>query len=158
MYYNFEKESFSYYSDFNIPYRYLETIARKYIITFNCAILYIYSDEEMDKLLILRDEKEKEELVSTEIIKIEHNSSVFAKFKHYNKNNSISNTISQPTKQINNQSINMKKMLIKEKSNRYTYEGKLGNYSFLKKVLLKNINQNLKLSYSEFKNKLHNQI
>lgn len=148
MFYNYEKESFSYYSDFNIPYHYLETIARKYIITFDCANLFVFIDEELEKLSLIQEEKE--------IFKKEHTLAVFAKFKNYNKNNSISNTISQPNKQTKTQSINMKQVPIKEKSNRYTYEGKLGNYSFLKKVLPKDINKQLKISYSDYKNKLSN--
>jgi hypothetical protein len=148
MFYNYEKESFSYYSDFNIPYHYLETIARKYIITFDCANLYIFIDEELEKLTLIQEE--------TKMFQKEHTLAVFAKFKSYNKNNSISNTISQPIKQTKTQSINMKKIPIKEKSNRYTYEGKLGNYSFLKKISPKDINKQLQISYSDYKNKLSN--
>lgn len=153
IFYNFEKESYSYYSDFNIPYRYLETIARKYIITFNCAHLYVFSDEELEKLLTIQQEKEIDEIVEKKILKKEHTLSVFAKFKDYNKNISMTTTISQPSKQNNKQSINMKKIPIKEKSNRYTYEGKLSNYSFIKKVSPKDINKQLQLSYSDYKNK-----
>lgn len=146
MFYNYEKESFCYYSDFNIPYRYLETIARKYIINFNCATLYVFSHEELEKLIFIQEEQ-------PETVKEKNTSSVFAKFKNYNKHNSISKTISQPIKQTKNQPINMKQIPIKEKSNRYTYEGKLGNYSFLKKVSPKDINKQLQISYSDYKNK-----
>ena len=148
MFYNHEKESFSYYSDFNLPYRYLETIARKYIITFDCAILYIFADEEIEKLSIQEEKKE--------LVKENKTSSVFAKFKTYNTNNSITTTISQPIKQNKIQAINMKKIPIKEKTNRYTHEGKLGNYSFLKKISPKDINKQLQISYSDYKNKLYN--
>ena len=43
----------------------------------------------------------------------------------------------------------MKNIPIKEKTNRYTYEGKLMNFSFLKKV-----NKKDTISYSDFKKKL----
>ena len=150
MFYNHEKESFSYYSDFTIPYRYLETIARKYIITFDCAYLYVFSDEELEKLSLIQEEKE--------MFQKEHTLSVFAKFKTYNTNNSISNTRTQPIKQNKKQAINMKQIPIKEKSNRYTSEGKLSNYSFLKKIQPKDINKQLQISYSEYKNNLYNKI
>ena len=47
MCYNHEKESFEYYSDKTIPYRYLEPIARKYVSTFLCKKLYVNMEEEL---------------------------------------------------------------------------------------------------------------
>jgi hypothetical protein len=41
MQYDTEKEAFVYYSDNMIPFRYLETVARKYVCTYNCKKLYI---------------------------------------------------------------------------------------------------------------------
>jgi hypothetical protein len=41
MQYDAEKEAFVYYSDNMIPFRYLETVARKYVCTYNCKELYI---------------------------------------------------------------------------------------------------------------------
>ena len=34
MFYNHTRTSFEYYSDSTIPYRYLETVARKYVVTY----------------------------------------------------------------------------------------------------------------------------
>lgn len=39
--YNTEKSSFEYYSDRTVPFRYLETIARKYSNTFDCTHVYV---------------------------------------------------------------------------------------------------------------------
>lgn len=39
--YNTEKSSFEYYSDRTVPFRYLETIARKYANTFDCTHVYL---------------------------------------------------------------------------------------------------------------------
>jgi len=36
MIYEKGRESFKYYSDCNIPYRYLEVVGRKYVKFFNC--------------------------------------------------------------------------------------------------------------------------
>jgi len=39
MFYNHEKLAFEYYSDSTIPYRYLETVSRKYVLTYKIRIL-----------------------------------------------------------------------------------------------------------------------
>ena len=36
-----DTEQFDYYSNNVIPYRYLEVVARKYVLTYNCLELYI---------------------------------------------------------------------------------------------------------------------
>ena len=56
MYYNQDRECFEYYSDNTIPYRYLETIGRKYVLTYDCLELFIDMEEE------LRVQKEKMEM------------------------------------------------------------------------------------------------
>lgn len=45
MYYDVDKEAFVYYSDNIMPFRYLETISRKYVCVFNCKELYIERHE-----------------------------------------------------------------------------------------------------------------
>jgi len=45
MQYNLTKELFVYYSDNIVPFRYLETVARKYVCTFDCKELYIMRQE-----------------------------------------------------------------------------------------------------------------
>lgn len=57
MQYNKEKESFVYYSDHIIPYRYLETVSRKYVCIFNCKQLFIERHEEV----VVKEEKEEKE-------------------------------------------------------------------------------------------------
>jgi len=169
MIYNIQKNSFSYYSDNSIPYRYLETVARKYIKTFNCRPIFVDMEEELklaeerwEKERIEKEEKEKEkenkekerENKESEPKKKKN---VFAKFKSYNKDtsataksmvappkNSIPNT--QLTKEQENE-----KILLKEKANCYTYEGKFANFSFLKKVDRKIVNKKYGLSFADFK-------
>lgn len=46
MQYDVGKESFVYYTDNIIPFRYLETIARKYVCVFNCKELFIERHEQ----------------------------------------------------------------------------------------------------------------
>jgi hypothetical protein len=142
MFYNHDKNSFSYYSDHCIPYRFLETIGRKYIITFQCASLFYFIDEELEKLNKLQ---QTEQPVSSQ-------NKLFARFKQYNKNSLSQSGIKPPSNNIQKiQPINMKQIPIKENANRYTYEGKLGNYSFLQKIDKKLVNKKLKISYSDFK-------
>ena len=40
MYWNNSRGSFEFYSDNTIPYRYLETVGRKYVKTFNCRSIF----------------------------------------------------------------------------------------------------------------------
>ena len=42
MKFNPARESFEYYSDKGIPYAYLQTVARKFVITFQCPSLYSF--------------------------------------------------------------------------------------------------------------------
>jgi hypothetical protein len=49
MYYNNKRGSFEFYSDNTIPYRYLETVSRKYVKTFNCRYLYVDMENELSE-------------------------------------------------------------------------------------------------------------
>ena len=106
MYYNQERECFEYYSDNTIPYRYLETIGRKYVLTFDCLPVYIDMEEELrkQKEIVERNKelekikKEQEQNPNPNPNKNEEETpstkkNVFAKLKNYNKS---SNPI-QPT-------------------------------------------------------------
>lgn len=57
MRYNHKEEVFEYYSDHEIPYSYLEVVARKYVKTFECGYLYINMNEHIEKVF----EEEKQE-------------------------------------------------------------------------------------------------
>jgi len=153
MYYDADKESFSYYSDSTIPYRYLEVIGRKYVITFQCKQLFLDMAEVLKeaetKKQLKKDEaaeESKQSVISDEVVK---KKSVFAKFKSYNTDNSKS-VVTESTPKKNAVSIKQKvneDAILKEKVNRYTHYGKLSNFSFLKKSL-KTVG---KLTFSEFK-------
>lgn len=112
MYYDSISETFTYYSDNAIPYRFLEVVARKYVINYNCKQLYIDMEQELEKKQLidkelkdkkLKEMKEMKELKEIEFdktdksVKFENNNidnsnsnksekkSVFTKFKSYNK-------------------------------------------------------------------------
>ena len=68
MQYDVNKEAFVYYSDNMIPFRYLETVARKYVCTYNCKELYIERHEVVHK-----DEEEKKQVKTKDLIRLKRN-------------------------------------------------------------------------------------
>jgi hypothetical protein len=158
MIYNTERSSFSYYSDSNIPYRYLETVARKYVKMFNCRPIFVDMDEELksaeEKWEVEKDKQEED--LNNLSQKVEQKKSVFAKFKSYNKDSIATKAMvappknSIPNKRLTNEKEN-EKMLLKDKSNRYTYEGKFANFNFLKKVDRKVVDKKYVLTFADFK-------
>jgi hypothetical protein len=166
--YDLDRGSFKYYSDNTIPYRYLETVGRKYVKQFNCRPIFVDMEEELrlsedkwDKERLEKEEKEKRikeaALNPTSNIKVAEKKNVFAKFKSYNKEAGTGKVSSAapPKNSIPNQKIAEKqeneKILLKEKANRYTYEGKMANFSFIKKVDRKIVDKKYAMSFAEFK-------
>ena len=146
MFWDNNRSSFIYYSDTCIPYRYLEVVARKYVIMNNCREIYFIMEEQLKPL-------KKEEIVEK---KEEKN--VFAKLKSYNQSSILdtkniapkkqNQNIQLPRIQINQKETDKNEILLKENANRYSYEGKIINFSFLQKPK-KNMKE--KISFSEFK-------
>jgi hypothetical protein len=173
MFYNHDKLAFEYYSDLTIPYRYLETVARKYVVTYNYRPLYIDMDEELKEYE--KKMEEKEARIKEANDKLSNSNSqanakpkdVFAKFKSYNKEagtgrvntapppkNSIpQNRLPTPnlkdTKKDSNG--NSEKMLLKERANRYSYQGKFLNFNILQKVDKKVVDKKYALTFADFK-------
>ena len=176
MFYNHDKLAFEYYSDLTIPYRYLETVARKYVLTYNYRPLYIDMEEELkdyEKKLEDKEarEKEKQEQEDENEKKLDANTKskpkdVFAKFKSYNKEACTGrvNTAPPPKNSIPQNrkisSVNLKdkkdgtnreKILLKEKSNRYSYQGKFLNFNILQKIDKKVVDKKYALTFADFK-------
>lgn len=162
MVYDIERESFKYYSDNSIPYRYLETAARKYVKQLNCRPIYIDMEEELNSAEERMEEEKKKKEFLLETINannlndsnnIKEKKNVFAKFKNYNKESGHVITAGPPKNSIpNNQpSTENAKVILKEKTNRYTYEGKMANFSFLKKIDRKVIDKKYAMTFADFK-------
>ena len=126
MYYSSKMESFVYHSKTKeIPYKYLETVARKYVIEYNCKKLYVDIRKEYEKGLNKYNEtKEKEEQAARDAkdgkvddTKENKKKQVFANFKTYNRKGEVHN------KQKD------KIYILKEQANRYSYRGKIEEYS-----------------------------
>jgi len=168
MTYDIEREAFKYYSDSTIPYRYLEPVGRKFVKQFNCRPIFVDMEEELkiaeEKWEKERKEKEEEEkrkkedlLKSNTQTQNQEKKSVFAKFKSYNKEAGTGhiNIAAPPKNSIPNRQLTEKqeneKILLKEKANRYAYEGKLANFSFNKKIHRKVIDKKYAMKFSDFK-------
>lgn len=168
MIYNSEREIFQYYSDNTIPYRYLEPIGRKYVITFDCRPIFIDMEEELkiaEEKLKEKEEQEKMKLeeINNSQIKKENKSdslpkkNVFAKFKSYNKEAGAGKHMVPPPKNsiTNNSTKNNddknEKVLLKDRANRYSHEGRFSNFNILKKVDKKVVCKKYGMSFSEFK-------
>ena len=126
MYYSSNLGSFVYHSRTKeIPYKYLETVARKYVIEYNCKKLYVDIRKEYEKGLNKYNEtKEKEEQAARDAkdgkvddTKENKKKQVFANFKTYNRKGEVHN------KQKD------KIYILKEQANRYSYRGKIEEYS-----------------------------
>jgi ABC-type oligopeptide transport system ATPase subunit len=156
MRYNSKSETFDYFSDNAIPYRILETISRKYVLRNNCTPLYV----DMEQSLKESEEKAREREKETKERNLEKEKSsnktknIFASFKSYNKQ-SISNNIQNipPPRNGSNVRVENKETLtiIKEQANRYSHQGKIVNFDFLKKIDKKIVNKKLAMSFADFK-------
>ena len=116
--YDTNNNSFIYFSDTkDIPYKYLETVGRLFVIKNNCKSIYIDYDVEINK------EKQEETQINE---KNEPRNNVFAKFKSYNK--STSNTKVGSSEFNKKLSYNKVTNILPNKSNHFTYKGKLIDY------------------------------
>jgi hypothetical protein len=81
---------------------------------------------------------------------------VFAKFKNYNKESGtgkVNRGAAPPKNSIPNNSVKKsdEKTILKENANRYTCEGKIANFSFLKKPDRKIIDKKYAMSFADYK-------
>ena len=168
MIYDKERETFKYYSDNTIPYRYLDVVARKYVKFFDCRPIFINTEEEI-QLAEKKNEQAKREKEEKEAADkkrreeaaanhkpVEEKKRVFAKFKSYNKDAGTGHVStgappknSGPSRQPAEKSEN--DAVLKERANRYTYEGKMANFSFIKKIDRKIVDKKLAMTFADFK-------
>ena len=172
MRYNSSKKSFEYFSNNTIPYRYLEPVGRKYVITYFCKPLFIDIDDELKKAQQKKDDddqlkkEQKEQKQKDDKEKGINEKDIYAKLKSYNndpttaaimksKNRQSGSMPLPPQIQANlpnvNSSVAPEKMLLKENANRYTWEGRMSNLSLIKKVEKKHVDKNYEMSFADFK-------
>jgi hypothetical protein len=148
MFWNHKNGVFSYYSDGTMPYRFLEVVARKYVINYNCKDIYYVMEEQMKEVIVDIVSKKKGKTPS-----------VFAKLKNYNhssidsvkkigSHNSIPTKMNYKPNSISKPNIVKKNVILKENSNHYSCMGRIVNFNFLKRESPKNKTD---ISFSEYK-------
>ena len=152
MFYDNSRESFTFYADNTIPYRYLETVGRKYVIMNNCKHIFVDMAKEIDDAKKKLDETKQQQQEQKQKQQDEESSStkknVFAKLKNYNNNPTNPRNSTNPAPQSTKKS---DLLIVKEHANRYSYEGKMANFSFLKKVDRKVVDKKYAMSFAEFR-------
>jgi len=137
MRYEPDTESFWYYTkDRNMPYKYLETVARKYVCEYNRLDVFIDIREELKKGAEAMKEQSKEKESDEQV----NQKSVYVKFKKYNHKNARANNSSN------------KRLIVKARANRYSYRGSLEDYEnmIIKDRVEENSNPPCALSYSDY--------
>ena len=108
--------------------------------------------ENEQKIQVKENDKEKEK--DKEVKK----KSVFAKFKSYNTESGTGRVNTGAPSKNNIQSTNTnnrnEKVILKENANRYSYQGKINNFSILIKVDKKLVNKKYKMSFADFKKQM----
>ena len=148
MYYDFEKESFVYYCDTkDIPYRFLETVARKYVTINNCKKIMVDMKDELKYAV----EKNKNEISgqtkptvknSNNANKNNNKKDVYTTFKSYNR---------LGTGGSNSTTLN-KRFILRQNANRYSYLGKVKDFSVLNNNgCIDNGPSKKKMDYATFK-------
>ena len=139
MYHDFEKESFVYYCDTkDIPYLYLETVARKYALTYDCKKIVVDIKKEMENA------KKEMNTPTTKLSTINENTidtttNLFASFKSYNRKGTGG------SKSMN------RKFILRQNANRYSYSGKVDQFPILKTDDYKTEKPREKMDYETFK-------
>ena len=167
MRYNNNKKSFEYFSNSTIPYRYLESISRKYVMTYWCKPLFIDLAEELKKAKEKHEEEKKNKKENDGNTNNEKKDKPLNmgpnKFKKYtkdvqqnrpSKNRVQSDFVLPPQIKANLPNINATtgdEHLLKACSNRYTWEGRIANLTLLKKVDKKLVDKKMKMSFADFK-------
>jgi hypothetical protein len=159
MFYDNSRGSFAYYTDNTIPYRFLEVVARKYVVVNNCKSIYVDMEHELQeaerKINEKKQKKEEREEEGKQFVDQPKN--VFAKFKSYNKDSSIQSagipvdSKSHTPKNAQQQDV---EKIVKDNANRYSCEGKIANFNFLKKVDRKVVDKRYGTSFADFKKSL----
>jgi hypothetical protein len=137
--YNERDEGFNWWCDNqHTAYKYLETVARKYVKVYQCTNLYIDRKKELQNQIDGEKEKEEREKMESEDKKEEtkdNDEDLFVKFKPSEK--------IKPKKDKNKASI---------RGNKYKYYGKISDFKIIKKKIKKQDHK--KIDFSAWKNML----
>ena len=174
MRYNNSKQSFEYFSNNTIPYRYLEVVARKYVMTFWCKPIFINLRAEIEQQQQQQQQQQNNNHKNTQLQSQEpktqnkqkkgNQTNAFSSIQMYNESMKMPKNRQNVNAVLPKQVMTKMKMqlndngngvngavILKEKSNRYTWEGRLSGFSPLQSVQKEVVNTNLRLSFSEYK-------
>ena len=136
MFYDYENEAFHYYSDSKThTFKALETVARKYVLDYDCKALYHDMDKELEELKEKAEAEAEAEKAEAEKEPDSVGWNPFANFRNYKTEKKENNTIE-----------------IKKKINKFKYLGRIDEYK-------NNCNENEKkqdfveIDYSSYKKK-----
>ena len=157
MFYDVYKDGFSYYSDQSgIPYKVLNAVAMKYVITFRCRDFFM--DETISSSPFIqynKDDEKKEQDKKNETMKqlSSNNQSLpFVKFKNRQittqPSEMIGTTYAPPQMSQQTNTRDVKEYVI----NRFIYKGKMHNWSPLQKPPTKKIQPSEVLDYKTYRN------
>lgn len=127
MKYDLKKEAFVYYSDNILPFRYLETVARKYVCMFDCKELYIERREVTPVTVSTAKPTIKATLPSS----LAKTKDLFQQKRNPTKPNTPS--------------------MIEIKMNRYSNLGRFSNFNLLQKIERHVTDKKRLLKFSDFK-------
>ena len=172
MKYDKKNNFFNYYCDRkDIPFKFLDTVSRKFMIDYNCKSIdcsikkekeeeeeKAKEKEEKDKEEQEKAKEEQEKAKEKESKKVSFDDSVFIKPKNMRNKNSVSeNSVSENT---TTKAATTKDTTPEILINNYKYKGKLNDYYELNKKIEINLEKknrevlDEKISYSNFKNKI----
>jgi hypothetical protein len=119
MYFDYDKKAFQYYSDFNVPFKYLECVSKKFCVVNNNRVYReIKMEVDVNEFSIVRNSSAS----------LQNKSKSFVKLKGYNNSNP---SVKNDTSRGSGLKITQKDIV------RYTHLGKLCNFSFIKNTTLK---------------------
>jgi|TARA_Y100000992_G_scaffold94559_1_gene60846 hypothetical protein len=97
--YNKDTNQFIYYSNSDIPYRYLEVVVRKYVLTYNCTDLYTDIQKVFNAAVKEHQERQHMTKEDQNIKETKQVDNVFIQYKHYNVQQYKQNNNNIPIKQ-----------------------------------------------------------
>lgn len=160
MTYNNKTESFWYWTDNkNINYRFLDTVARRFSLDYNCKQICINYKSELntayDKIMKkrinevdLKDERE-DNMILDKTDNTDNGKEIFARFKSYNVKRGNNDSNDSNDKQIKN-----KQYILAENANRFSYKGTIMDYDEFKNKpnnIECNNNDTKKIDFATFK-------
>lgn len=135
MRYNVDTEVFEYYADHTIPYRYLDTVGRRYVTVYGCKPLFVDMEEELRRVakegnvpIVLPKQSRKDKMLMDKIKSEQQQKKGVTASAAVVQQRTVAGK-AQTQAQAAAQSSSK---LVKEHANHYICMGKLSNYCPLK--------------------------